>query len=67
MFFLTVHYFHSFVPISQQARQAVVLGHLSLNIFLWFRLPLISKFAMSGTIFFVVTRLMLMIFMSKLA
>ncbi len=30
-FFRTVHYFNSFVPITQQAGQAVVLGHLSLN------------------------------------
>ncbi len=35
MFFLTVHYFSSFVPIAQQAGQAVVLGHLSLNVCLW--------------------------------
>ncbi len=32
MFFLTVHYFSSFVYIAQQAGPAVVLGHLSLNI-----------------------------------
>ncbi len=30
-FFLTVRYSNSFVPIAQQARQAVALGHLSLN------------------------------------
>jgi hypothetical protein len=30
IFFLTVHYFNSFLPIAQQARQPVVLGHLSL-------------------------------------
>jgi hypothetical protein len=35
IFFLTVHYFHSFVHIAQQAGQAVVvLGRLSLSIFL---------------------------------
>ncbi len=28
--FLTVHYFNSFVPIAQQAGQAAVLGRLSL-------------------------------------
>jgi hypothetical protein len=35
IFFLTVHYFTSVVPIAQQAGQAVVLRHLSLNICLW--------------------------------
>jgi hypothetical protein len=30
-FFLTVHYFNTFVPIAQQAGQAVVQGRLSLN------------------------------------
>ncbi len=30
-FSLTLHYFHSFVPIAQQAGQAVVLGRLSLR------------------------------------
>jgi hypothetical protein len=30
-FFFTVHFFNSFVPIAQQAGQAVVLGRLSLN------------------------------------
>ncbi len=34
-FFLTVHYFNSFVPIAQQAGQAVVLGRLSLSICPW--------------------------------
>jgi hypothetical protein len=29
--FLTVHYFSSFVPIAQQARQAVMLGRRSLS------------------------------------
>jgi hypothetical protein len=32
IFFLTVHYFNSFVPIVQQAGQAVVQGRLSLNV-----------------------------------
>jgi hypothetical protein len=36
IFFLTVHYFHSFVPIAQQAGQAVGLGRLSLSTRLWF-------------------------------
>ncbi len=31
----TVHYFTSFVPIAQQAGQAVVPGRLSLNMCLW--------------------------------
>jgi hypothetical protein len=35
MFLLIVHYFSSFVPIAQQARKAVVLGHLSLSLCLW--------------------------------
>jgi hypothetical protein len=30
-FFLTIHYFNSFVLIAQQAGQAVVLGRLSLS------------------------------------
>ncbi len=29
--FLAVNYFNSFIPIAQQAGQAVVLGHLYLN------------------------------------
>ncbi len=33
--FLTVHYFNSFVPIAQQARQATLLGRLSLSMCLW--------------------------------
>ncbi len=32
IFFLTVHYFNSFVPIAQQTGQAAVLGRLSLSI-----------------------------------
>ncbi len=32
IFFLTVHYFNSFVPISQQAWQTAVLGRLSLSL-----------------------------------
>ncbi len=32
IFFLTVHYFNSFFPITQKARQAVVPGHLPLNV-----------------------------------
>ncbi len=35
IFFLTVHYFNSFVPIAQPAGQAAVLGHLSLSECLW--------------------------------
>jgi hypothetical protein len=31
IFFLTVHSFNSFVPIAQQARQAAVLGRLSVS------------------------------------
>ncbi len=34
MFFLTVHYLSSIVPIVQQAGQAVVMGRLSLSMFL---------------------------------
>jgi hypothetical protein len=34
-FFLAIQYFNSFVPISQQAGQAVVLGCLSLSMCLW--------------------------------
>ncbi len=33
--FLLVHYFKSFVPIAQQAGQAVVLGRLSFSVCLW--------------------------------
>jgi hypothetical protein len=33
--FLTVHYFNSIVDIAQQARQAAVLGRLSLSMCLW--------------------------------
>jgi hypothetical protein len=32
IFFLTAHYFNSFVPIAQQARQTVMPGHLSLSV-----------------------------------
>jgi hypothetical protein len=35
IFFLTVHYFTSFVPIAQQAGQAVVPRRLSINMCLW--------------------------------
>ncbi len=35
--FLRIHYFHSFVPISQQAGHAAVLGRLSLSMCLWWR------------------------------
>jgi hypothetical protein len=31
-FFLTVHYFNSFVPVAQQAGQSAMLGRLSLSI-----------------------------------
>ncbi len=34
-FFLTVHYFTSFLPITQQAGQAVVPRHLSIYMFPW--------------------------------
>jgi hypothetical protein len=37
--FLTVHYFNSFVPIAQQAGQAVVQGRLPLNLSLVLHLP----------------------------
>jgi hypothetical protein len=37
-FFLTVHYFISFVPIAQQVGQAVVLGRLSLSLCLCLRI-----------------------------
>jgi len=37
MFFLTVHYFNSFIPLAQQAGQAAVLGRLSLSLCLWYR------------------------------
>jgi hypothetical protein len=35
IFYLTVSYFTLFVPIAQQAGQAVVQGRLSLNMCLW--------------------------------
>jgi Mg2+/citrate symporter len=35
IFFLTDHYFISFLPIAQQAGQAAVLGRLSLCMCLW--------------------------------
>ncbi len=35
-FFITAHYFHSFVPIAQQAGQAAVLCRRSLSVCLWF-------------------------------
>jgi hypothetical protein len=38
IFFFTVHYYSSLVPIAQQAGQAAVLGHLSLSMCLWLRL-----------------------------
>jgi hypothetical protein len=31
IFFLTIHFIRTFVPIGQQTGQAVVLGHLSLG------------------------------------
>ena len=37
IFFLVVYYFNSFVPITQQSGQAVVLGHLSQSMCLWLR------------------------------
>jgi hypothetical protein len=39
IFSLTVHYFNSFVPITQQAGHAVVLRRLALNTCLWRPLP----------------------------
>jgi hypothetical protein len=36
MFFISIHYFTSFVPIAQQAGQTVMPGRLSLNMRLWF-------------------------------
>jgi hypothetical protein len=38
IFFLAVYYFSSFVPIDQQAGQAVVPGRLSLNVYLCFHI-----------------------------
>jgi hypothetical protein len=35
VFFLIVHYLNSFVLAAQQAGQAVVLGRLSLRLYLW--------------------------------
>ncbi len=35
IFFLTVYYFYSFVPSPLQARQAAVLGRLSVSMCLW--------------------------------
>ena len=32
MFFITIHYYNSFVPIAQQAGQAAVLGRLSISV-----------------------------------
>ena len=34
IFFLAVHFFNSFVPIAQQAGQAVVLGTMSFSMYL---------------------------------
>ncbi len=36
IFFLTLHFFNSFVPIAQHSGQAAVLGRLSLSVCLWF-------------------------------
>ena len=44
IFSLTVHYFNSFVPITQQAGQAVVQNRLSINVCLW---VLLSSFILS--------------------
>jgi hypothetical protein len=35
IFFLTIHYFNTFVLIGQQAGQAAVLGGLNLSVCLW--------------------------------
>jgi hypothetical protein len=41
--FLTIRYFHYFVPIAQQAGQAAVLGRLPLSVCLWFCSPLFPE------------------------
>jgi hypothetical protein len=41
IFFLTILYINSFVPIPQQVGQATVLGHLSVSMDLWY--PLAKK------------------------
>jgi hypothetical protein len=35
IFFLAIHFFNSFVTITQQAGQAAVLGRMSLSVCLW--------------------------------
>jgi hypothetical protein len=35
MFFITIHYYNFFVPFAQQARQAAMLGRLSISACLW--------------------------------
>jgi hypothetical protein len=35
IFFLTIHYFNSFVPIAQQAGRPAVRGRLSVSVCLW--------------------------------
>ncbi len=57
IFFLTVHYFNSFVPIAQQAGQADVLGRLSLSVCLWphlFQIQRTSLMRLSPLIEFVI-------------
>jgi hypothetical protein len=49
--FLIVHYFNSFLPIAQQARQAVVLGRLSLSMCLWACFTCSSMFLCGISIF----------------
>jgi hypothetical protein len=44
IFFLIVQYFNSFVPVAQQAGQAIVPGHLPLNMCLWFTVYICNIF-----------------------
>ncbi len=45
-FFLTVHYFNFFVPIAQLARQAAVLGRISLSMCLWSELRTVCRYVL---------------------
>ncbi len=40
IFFLAIHFFNFFVPIAKPARQAAVLGRLSLSMCHWVYIPL---------------------------
>jgi hypothetical protein len=42
IFFLTVHYLYTFVPFAKQPRQAAVLSRLSLSVYLWHILILLT-------------------------